>query len=55
MQKTSITKQFVAKDEVAYKKLVKKIKKVKLRKVETAMPARLVRGRELLKKFSFRQ
>jgi hypothetical protein len=53
MATSSITKQFVAKDRIAYEKLVQQVKAVKPRSVKTTMPDRLVKGNKLVRRFSF--
>lgn len=54
MATSSITKEFVVKDEKAFEKLLKKVEQMPERKVSATQSPSLAKGREVLKKFSFR-
>ncbi len=54
MATSSITKEFVVKDTEAFEKLLKKVEQMPERKVSATQSPSLAKGREALKKFSYR-
>lgn len=54
MATSSITKEFVVKDEKAYSQMMKEISAKPNRTVKTEKPSNIERGNDLLKRFSFR-
>ncbi len=54
MATSSITKEFIVKDEKAYLQIIEEVSNKPVRTVKTVKPSNIERGNKLLKQFSFR-